>query len=166
MGLPAGRGTTLAGVKPSHEPTIEGPRVAPFSLRRSLVAVLPFIAPAGHEELRLLGIEVADVLREQLARYPAMQAILINSDFLTQAPPHALELVCRELGVGYIITGKCHWFEPDHSLYVEMSDTRDWHVRWANFYGGRARAAVDPAGELMADMADSLRRVVAEYPPR
>jgi hypothetical protein len=52
---------------------------------RPLVAVLPFTANGGDASLRLLGQELADRLREQLASDPALQAILISSDFLAEA---------------------------------------------------------------------------------
>ncbi|HVE54512.1 MAG TPA: hypothetical protein VNB23_14125 [Ramlibacter sp.] len=147
-------------------PTLEPARIRQPTLRRSLVAVLPFSAQDQDEGLRLLGAELADVLREQLGRDPAMQAILISSDFLAQAPVHAVELICRELGVGYVITGKCHFYGESPSLYVELTDTREWHIRWANFYRGQAHALLAGEGELMAGMVHALRRTLAEHPPR
>ncbi len=145
---------------------LDTPRIRVSTLRRSLVAVLPFAPQEGDESLRLLGTEIADVLREQLARDPAMQAILISSDFLSKAPPHAIELICRELGVGYVITGKCHFYGDSQSLYVELTDTREWHIRWAHFFRGQARELLDGEGELMAGMVRTLKRTLAEHPPR
>lgn len=155
-------------MKPPEEPTstLETARPRVPTLRRSLVAVLPFGAQGDDPGLRLLGSELADVLREQLGRDPAMQAILISSDFLAKAPPHAIELICRELGVGYVITGKCHFFGEGASLYVELADTRQWHIRWANFYRGQAHALLAGEGELMTGMVQALRRTLAEHPPR
>jgi TolB-like protein len=134
--------------------------------RRPLVAVLPFTPNGDDPALRLLGVEVADLLRERLAADPAMQAILISSDFLAKAPPHALELICRELRVGHLISGKCHGTASEPSLYVELTDTREWHVRWANFYRGEARSLVAPDGEGMAGLARELRRTLVEHPRR
>lgn len=122
---------------------------------RPLVAVLPFTPNGADPSLRILGNEIADRLREQLARDPAMQAILISSDFLAKAPPHALELICRELRVGHLISGKCHGTGTEPSVYVELTETREWHVRWADFHGGGARA-------LLADEGDAMKRLVRE----
>ena len=127
---------------------------------RPLVAVLPFAARGadGDGRLRLMGIELADRLRECLARDPAVQAILIDSDFLAKAPPHALDLICRELRVGHIITGKCHATAGEPSVYVELTATRDWHVRWAEFYSGGAPELLATDGVALGTMANELRR--------
>lgn len=124
---------------------------------RPLVAVLPFAARGGDESLRLMGAELADRLRERLAGDPALQAILISSDFLAKAPPHALELICRELRVGHLISGNCHATGEHPSVFVELTDTRDWHVRWAEFYGGGARTLLADDGQAMDALAHELR---------
>lgn len=134
--------------------------------RRPLVAVLPF-TPAGDDpSLRMLGGEIADLLRERLAQDPALQAILISSDFLAKAPPHAVELICRELRIGYILSGKCHGRLEQASLYVELTDTRDWHIRWARFLRGQARSLLAPDGQEMADLVATLRHELVELPRR
>ena len=124
---------------------------------RPLVAVLPFTPNGGGEALRLMGTELADRLREHLASDPAVQAILISSDFLAKAPPHALELICRELRVGLLISGKCHATGEHPSVYVELTETRDWHIRWADFYAGGARALLAEDGQAMEALAQELR---------
>ncbi|MBC5786187.1 hypothetical protein H8N03_24825 [Ramlibacter sp. USB13] len=124
---------------------------------RPLVAVLPFTPQGEGESLRLLCTELADRLRDRLAQDPAMQAILISSDFLAKAPPHALELICRELGVGHLISGRCHATGKEPSVYVELTDTRDWCIRWAEFYGGGARALLAEDSQAMAQLVHELR---------
>jgi TolB-like protein len=124
---------------------------------RPLVAVLPFTSNAGDPALRLLGNELADRLRERLARIPALQAILISSDFLAKAPPHAVELICRELRVGHLISGKCHPTADQPSVYIELTDTRDWHIRWADFHAGGARALLAEDSPTMDGVVEELR---------
>jgi TolB-like protein len=129
-------------------------------LRRPLVAVLPF-GPAGDDAaLRLLGSELADLLRERLARMPALGAILISSEFLERAPEHALELVCRRLRVGHLVWGKCYPHRDGPSLYLELADTRDWNVHWAGFYRSQALQLLAPDcaawGPLQAQLQASL----------
>jgi adenylate cyclase len=124
---------------------------------RPLVAVLPFVPNGDDPALQLLGTELADRLRDSLARDPVVQAILISSDFLAKAPLHALELICRELRVGHLISGKCHGTGDQPSLYVELTDTRDWHIRWADFYAGGARALLVEDGEAMNTLVRELR---------
>jgi TolB-like protein len=134
--------------------------------RRPLVAVLPFTPGGDDASLRLLGNDIADLLRERLAQDPAAQAILISSDFLAKAPPHAVELICRELRIGYLISGQCHGTEPRASLYVELTDTRDWHIRWARFFRGTAHTLLSESGAEMGHLVANLRRELIEQPRR
>jgi TolB-like protein len=127
---------------------------------RPLVALLPFVPCGSDPALRTLGNDIADRLRERLAADPALGAILISSESLATAPAHALELICRELRVGHLISGKCHATGSAPSLYVELTDTRDWHVRWAEFYrfGAQSMFAHDgqAIGILVRQLGDAL----------
>ena len=127
-----------------------------------MVALLPFVACGPEPSLRLLGNDIADRLRERLAADPHMGAILISSDFLSQAPPHALELICRELRVGHLISGKCHPTGDEPSLYVELTDAYDWHVRWAEFYRFGARTMLAEDGEAISGLVRQLRNALVE----
>jgi hypothetical protein len=114
----------------------------------------------------MLGNDIADRLRDRLAADPALGAILISSEFLSNAPPHAVELICRELRVGHLISGKCHATGSEPSLYVELTDTRDWHVRWAEFYRFGAGAMLAEDGQAVAALVRQLRDALAERPWR
>lgn len=131
-----------------------------------MVAVLPFTTSGSGPGLQQLGEEVTERLRESLAADPAMQAILVSSDFLAKAPPHALELICRELRVGHLITGKCHGTGDEPSVYVELTDTRDWHVRWAEFYRGAARTLAAGDGPSLTALVGELRMALREQSHR
>jgi TolB-like protein len=125
------------------------------------VAVLPFTPGTDDDTLRMLGNDIADLLRERLAQDPTLQAILISSDFLAKAPPHAVELICRELRIGYLVSGQCHG-GPRASLYVELTDTRDWHIRWARFFRGTAHTLLSEPGGEMGQLVANLRRELVE----
>lgn len=129
---------------------------------RPLVAVLPFQSERRQPALRVLGASLADHLRESLAQDPELQAILISSEFLAKAPPHALELVCRELAVGHLVTGRCHGTPDKPSLYVELADTREWHIRWARFFRADARVLLAPGSPEMAQTVAELRQVLVK----
>ena len=133
---------------------------------RPLVAVLPFAPNGDDPALRLLGNELADRLRERLAADPQVQAILISSEFLAKAPAHAIDLVCRELRVGHLVSGKCHGTGGEPSLYIELSDTRDWHIRWADFHRGGARALLAEDGAALGALVASLRTALLTQPRR
>lgn len=153
-------------MKSAQEPILDRTtHLRPPSLR-PLVAVMPFTNSADDAALKMLGAEIADVLRERLARDPAMQAILISSEFIAKAPPHALELICRELRVGHLISGKCHGTGDNPSLYVELTDTREWHIRWANFYRGEARRLLAEDDESMNALVTTLRTALVDHPRR
>ncbi len=147
-------------------PALDSPLAAAGFPGRPLVAVLPFTPCGADPQLALLGTEIADRLRERLAADPATQAILISSDFLAKAPPHALELICRELRVGCLVSGKCHATGTEPSLYVELTTTRDWHIRWAEFYRFGARRMLAEDGEGMNRLVADLRTTLAEHRTR
>jgi TolB-like protein len=154
------RGTRVNSL---HGPALASP-LAPAGIPgRPLVAVLPFTPCGNDPQLALLGTEIADRVRERLAADPATQAILISSDFLAKAPPHALELICRELRVGYLVSGKCHATGAEPSLYVELTTTRNWHIRWAEFHRFGARRLLADEGEAMGRLVANLRTSLAEH---
>lgn len=140
---------------------LDDERETALALRRPLVAVLPF-APAGNDSaLRLLGSELAVQLRERLAQEPALRAILISSEFIERAPEHALELICRQLRIGHLVTGKCYRHPNGRaSLYVELTDTRDWHVRWAQVCRGTAHDMLLPESKDLASLRAGLQRAL------
>lgn len=149
-----------------HEKSQSAAIEVPPPLRRPLVAVLPF-TPSGEDPLlRMLGADIADLLRERLTQDPALQAILISSDFLAKAPPHAVELICRELGIRYLVSGHCHGQGESASLYVELTHTRDWHIRWAHFFGGNAQALLAPQSADMTRLVAALRHELVEVQRR
>jgi TolB-like protein len=129
-----------------------------LALRRPLVAVLPF-APAGEDAaLRLLGSGLAQQLRLGLAQAPAISAILINSEFLERAPEYALELICRQLHIGHLVSGRCSRDARGNcSLYVELTDTRDWNVHWAQVFRGTAGAMMLPESTELAQLQASVQ---------
>lgn len=132
--------------------------------RRRLVAVLPFTSAGPDESLHLLGRTVADLLHDSLLNTPELNAIVISSDFLSRAPEHALELICRQLRVGYLISGHCHGVGTKTSLYIELADTRHWHIAWADFFQGNARDLLDPEGQAMARVVSGLRQALRHQP--
>lgn len=124
---------------------------------RPNVAVLPFLANGNDPELVMLGRAVRYRLRDRLEREPALRGRVIQSARLDHAPPHALELICRELRVGHLITGKCHPTGRHPSMYVELADTRSWFVRWADFLVGGARPLLAADSPKMDEMVAALR---------
>jgi len=135
-----------------------------LAVRRPLVAVLPFAPAGGDPALRALGSEVANLLRERLAAVPALNAILISSEFLDRAPEHALELICRQLHIGHLITGKCYRQPDGESLYVELTDTREWNVQWAQFCRGDARTLLAPDSPALATLQTALQGALVPSP--
>lgn len=144
----------------SQDPILDSPDLAAVPGLRPLVAVLSFTPVDDDEGLRLLGGEISDALRECLARDPALRTILIDSDFLAKAPPHALELACRALRVGHVLSGQCHGRGAQASVYVEVAETRAWNVRWARLYKGNARSLLVQDGETLTQLVTELRPVL------
>jgi TolB-like protein len=130
---------------------------------RPMLAVLPFTISGTGPGLQRLSEEVTQRLRESLAADPAIQSILVDSEVLFKAPPHALELICRELRVGHLILGKCHGAGDEPSVYVELTDTRQWHVCWAEFYRGAARTLAAGDAASLSAIVGELRMALLEH---
>lgn len=128
-----------------------------------MLAVLPFTTSGSGPGLEQLGQELTERLRESVAADPAMRPILVSSHLIDQAPPHALELICRELRVGHLILGKCHGTGDEPSVYVELTDTRQWHVCWAEFYRGAARTLAAGDGPALSAIVGELRMALLEH---
>jgi TolB-like protein len=125
-------------------------------LRRPLVAVLPFDAADGDAALRLLGSELADLLREGLSAMPDLRTILIRSECLERAPDYALDLICRQLRIGQLVTGRCHHTPVGNALYIEVSETREGKVLWARYLRGEPRELLAPESPQLAALRDEL----------
>ena len=164
--LPGPRPFGLRPLSPTSATILSTAPAASPQRRQPLVAVLPFTPGGADDGLRLLGGDIADLLRERLAQDATLQAILISSDFLAKAPPHAVELICRELRIGYLVSGQCHGSAAHPSLYVELTDTRDWHIRWARFFRGTAHSLLSESGAEMRQLVANLRRELVEHPRR
>lgn len=135
--------------------------------RRPQVAVLPFSNTEADASLRLLGSQAGDLLRNSLARIPEVGAILISSEFLSRAPEHALELICRQLRVGYLVSGRCYRLGAGTALYVELADTRHWHILWADFFFRRhAHELLDADSDDWVRMLAGLRHTLQQRPRR
>lgn len=133
--------------------------------RRPLMAVLPFTSGQPDDELRLLCADLSDLLRDTLASTPELGSTLIRSDFLSRAPEHALELICRQLRVGYLVSGTCYRLGHGTSLYIELADTRRWHIVWADYLKGNARDLLDPASAASARVLAGLRHSLRHHHP-
>jgi TolB-like protein len=131
---------------------------------RPMVAVLPFTH--ARPSLRLLGQEIADALREGLESDPALQAILISSDFLSRAPAHSVDQLCRELRIGHVISGKCHGNPKRPSLYIEVADTVGWNVEWARFHRADVLNLLVPDSREMLQLIAALRHELVTRPRR
>jgi TolB-like protein len=147
------------------EAFVDAGDITPALLRRPLVAVLPFGSVDGDASLALLGSELAEMVRERLAGVPELRAILISSAFLERAPEHALDLICRQLHVGRLVTGRCHRAATGASLFVEVSETREGKVLWASFLRGTAHELLAPDSAQMERLHVGLAQALRPQSP-
>jgi TolB-like protein len=120
------------------------------------VGILPFDAAGGDAALRLLGSELADLLRDRLAAAPDLPTILIGAHWLDRAavePPH---LVWRQLRLGQLITGRCHRTATGIGLFIEMSEAGEGKVLWARFVRADARELLAPGSATLSALHDDL----------
>jgi TolB-like protein len=133
---------------------------------RPLLALRPFVASGPDPALRQLARDISARLRTGLEADPRLGPNLIHSELLSRALPHALDVLCHDLAVGHLISGKCHPTGDEPSLYVELTDMRDSHVRWAEFYRLGARSMLAEDGEALSGLVRALREALVEYRQR
>ena len=66
--------------------------------------------------------------------------------------------------MGYLISGRCYRIGVGTSVYVELADTRQWHVVWADFIQRDERELLDPRGEAMLRVVAGVRQALREQP--
>ena len=143
------------------------------------VAVLPF-ENLGASDDEYFAEGVSDALRGKLAALPGMAVTARSSAAQYKATTKPMQVVGRELGVDYILTGTVRWAKSqDGTSRVEVSPElvevvpgRTPRTRWQQPFGAamtdvfqvQADIATRVAGALDVALGDSARKTLAEKP--
>jgi TolB-like protein/Tfp pilus assembly protein PilF len=103
---------------------------------RPSIAVLPFSGVGGGQLASRMAEAVSHDLIVELSRLRWLLVIARGSSFRFQADEGDLGRVRRALGVRYVLTGSVELDTPRTAVTVELSDTDDGAVVWAERFQG------------------------------
>jgi adenylate cyclase len=134
----------------------------PAQALRPRVAVLPF-ASYDLEVTDATGEALADDIVSGLARSDLLQVASRMSTASLGRPDTTIDQVQRQVGVGYVLSGRLRRNGPKLSLYAELADAHTEQVVWAHsFHGDRAEIGT-PRGALRAHVVGALHAEVIRH---
>jgi TolB-like protein len=128
---------------------------APAERAQPSIAVLPFALGADSTRYAALGDALAHELIAELARLHWLFVTARGSSFRFRSPDADVVGIGRMLGVRYVLCGSADVSGPRLAVTVELADTRDGRVLWADRFAGAI-------GDVHAIRAAIVTRVLAE----
>jgi TolB-like protein len=143
---------TPQGVVVADGPASPSP-AAEHGVARPSIAVLPFRMLAPDERHAAIADALPDDLITELARLRWLFVIARGSSFRFRGPDPDLAAVGRTLGVRYCVTGSVEVAAGRLAVGVELVDTRDGGVVWADRF-------VSPVADVHATRAAIVQQIV------
>jgi adenylate cyclase len=134
----------------------------PAQALRPRIAVLPF-ASYDLEVSDATGEALADDIVSALARSDLLQVASRMATASLARPDATIDQVQRQVGVGYVLSGRLRRQGEQLSLYAELADAHSEQVVWAHsFHGSRAEIGT-PQGALRAHVVSALHGEVIRH---
>ena len=99
---------------------------------RPTIAVIPFAMEGADASLAVLGEAVADEIITALSRSNELHVISRLSTTVFKGRTDAVDDIRVHLGAKYILSGLCRASGSQMSLFVELIDTKNGQVVWAD----------------------------------
>lgn len=135
------------------------PRHSPVKLRPG-IAVLPFECSLGDDPRSVLGEALADEINAQLAPSPDLHVIASLSTRGLKGRGLGVAAIGLQLQAAYVLSGRYRSQAGQVRLQLELADTRDETVLWAQGYDTSAAAAFDLMDPLAPRVANEMARVI------
>jgi adenylate cyclase len=144
---------------PGHEPVVRPGNSIKLNLRPT-IAVIPFATRSNEPGHELLGEALADEVIAALSRTSELHVISRLSTTFFSARAEAIDDIRNHLGATYILSGTCRSAGSQLALFVELVDTQNGHILWAESLKGEVRGlfAVDDdlIGRLVSQISTSV----------
>lgn len=127
-----------------------------------VIAILPFQDRSPERSLGLLSDGVANHLRDQLQRMPALRIINRAASHALRDDPRAPAALAEELGANLIVTGALSYAEGRLHVEMQLYDTLGRIPAWSHSF---ERAPYDQA-TLLEDLTASLYERIGDHPDR
>lgn len=151
-----------------HEAGKSGPRVAPGMPEaqmdeRPTVAVVPFAAVPGAAGDPALGYAMADDIIAALARHPSLRVVSRMSTSAFQSSAGDWQRLRELLGAGFALSGRYTVKGERVRLSLELVDTRDARVLWADVLRAEVGALFEGTDELVPMAVREVARHIAAH---
>ena len=120
------------------------------------LAVLPFQAIGEMERYGVLADALPHELISSLSRLRWLSVIARGSSFKFRENAHDMTEVGRALNVRYCMTGAIEIYGEKISITVELADTSDSHLIWAERYDARLSDVHEIRHEILTSVVSAL----------
>ncbi|MBL8328996.1 MAG: hypothetical protein JNJ71_09110 [Rubrivivax sp.] len=139
------------------------PRVAPQMDMRPSLAVVPFQAPVADSVHEALGHAMADDIIAALSRHPGLQLVSRLSTAAFRDAAQDWARLRPLLGASFVLSGRYLVLDRRVRLHLELADTGNGHVLWADTLRAEVQALFDGSDDLVPQVVAQVARHVAAY---
>ena len=119
-------------VVPSTQPALSMP-IAPGSLNKTTIAVLPFNNMSGDSEQEYFSDGITEDIITELSRFHSLFVIARNSSFQYRDKAVDVRRVARDLGVQYVVEGSVRKGGP-RAHHAQLIDAMSGNHLWSERY--------------------------------
>jgi adenylate cyclase len=127
------------------------------------IAVMPLAVHFNAAEERWLGEAVADRLTAALSRFSALRVVSRLSTSACAGRSLDPAELRQQLGVPYIVSGRCQVIGTRARLQLELCDARDGSVLWADGRTLPTQQALLEADDLVHELVAAVGATVVEH---
>jgi TolB-like protein/class 3 adenylate cyclase len=122
--------------------------------RPDSIAVLPFLAPDGSEDQRVLAEGLTEELIVELGRFRRLNVSSRSASFALAGTQMDIGKIGETLGVRYLLEGQVRQIADRIRVSMTLSDTDSGSVVWSD-------KIMRPFGELLVVLDEIVRRIAA-----
>lgn len=122
--------------------------------RPDSIAVLPFLAPDGSEDQRVLAEGLTEELIVELGRFRRLNVSSRSASFALAGTKMDIAKIGETLGVRYLLEGQVRQIADRIRVSMTLSDTDSGSVVWSD-------KIMRPFGELLSVLDEVVRKIAA-----
>jgi adenylate cyclase len=134
-------------VVPSTQPASSMP-IAPGSLNKTTIAVLPFSNMSGDSEQEYFSDGITEDIITELSRFHSLFVIARNSSFQYRDKAVDVRRVARELGVQYVVEGSVRKMGSRVRITAQLIDAMSGNHLWSERYDRKLDELFDVQDEV------------------
>lgn len=148
--------------KPGPRPVIDQGDGVQMDLRPT-IAVIPFGLRSNEPAHAMLGEALADEVIAALSRTSELHVISRLSTTAFRGEQHSVAEIRNHLGARYVLSGTCRASGTNLALFVELVDTRNSHIVWADSLKGNLQGVFATSDDLIAQLIAQVSAAVMTH---